>query len=238
MANTTRQAAARQFETKIRRSNDIHSEYLNDARQFRNYDRFTQWQLDYLLTYFEDLRTQDAYADALNFVVSELAGVSVSERDRQLARAAPAVTGLMPLGALQTLARAATLNAKTLEINLNICRHLQTDGALPEEITEEAYFVACREASNFEECMEFLHVALDLGRALSPTVRHRIIGITLKAMSIPAHATGFGDLQMFFENGYNTFRAIPDLDYFLTHTEERMSIVFRRIYAVPEPSEE
>jgi hypothetical protein len=232
MANTIRQAAARQFETHIRRSNEVHAEYLNDARQYRNYDRFTQWQLDYLLTYFDELRSQDAYADALNFVVSELAGVSVSERDRQLARAAPAVTGLMPLGALQTLAKAATLNARTLEINLNICRQLETGGELPGEITEHGYFVACRKASNYEECMEFLHVALALGRALGPTVRHRVIGLTLKAMNVPAHATGFGDLQMFFEKGYDTFRGIPDLDYFLAHTEERMTTVFRRIYAV------
>ena len=230
----TRKAAAKQFERDIRRSNEVHAEYLEDRQQFENYDRFTKWQLDYLLTYFDELRADTGYEAALNFVVSELAGVSVSERDRQLARAAPAVTSLMPLGALQTLARAATLNARTLEINLGICRELQSNGMLPAKISESDYFAACRRASNYEECMEFLHVAIDLGRALGPTVKHRLIGVTLKAMNVPAHATGFGDLQTFFEKGYATFRDIPDLEFFLAHTEEKMSMVFGRIYGITE----
>lgn len=230
----TRKAAADQFERDIRRSNKVHAEYLGDPQQYRNYDRFTKWQLDYLLAFFDELRNKPGYSDALNFVVSELAGVGVSKRDRQLARAAPAVTTLMPLGPLQTLARAANLNARTLEINLGICRQLQTDGKLPEIISESDYFAACRRASNYDECMEFLHIAIDLGRALGPTVQHRLIGMTLKAMNVPAHATGFGDLQAFFEKGYATFRNIPDLDYFLAETEARMTTVFQRIYGVTE----
>lgn len=229
---STRKAAAEQFERDIRRSNDVHAEYLDDPQQYRNYDRFTKWQLDYLLAFFDDLQNEPGYDAALKFVVSELAGVGVSERDRQLARAAPAVTTLMPLGALQTLARAATLNARTLEINLGICRQLQSNGALPEIIRETDYFAACRRASNYDECMEFLHIAIDLGRSLGPTVQHRLIGVTLKAMNVPANATGFGDLQAFFEKGYATFRGIPDLDHFLSETEARMTTVFQRIYGV------
>ena len=233
MPSQTRQASARQFEECIRRSNDIHAEYLGDRGLLEDYERFTKWQLKYLLGYFGDLRTRPGYRDALGFVVSELAGVSVSERDRQLARASPAVTGLMPGGALHTLARAAALNAKTLEINLNICRFMRVDGRLPKTLSERAYFAACRRASTYEECIDLLHLAIDLGEALAPTVRHRLVGITLKAMNVPAHAAGFGDLQTFFEKGYDTFRMIPDVDYFLQQVEERMTTVFERIYRLP-----
>lgn len=224
-----------QFEAGIRRSNDIHAEYLGDPRLLEQYERFTKWQLKYLLAYFGDLRTQPGYREALGFVVSELAGVSVSERDRQLARAAPAVTGLMPGGALRTLAKAATLNAKTLEINLNICRFMRVDGELPKTLSERAYIGACRKSSTYEECIDLLHLAVGLGKALAPTVRHRLIGITLKTMNIPAHAAGFGDLQTFFEKGYDTFRNIPDVDYFLRQVEDRMTTVFERIYRSPAP---
>lgn len=233
MPASNRKAAANQFEQSIRRSNEIHAEYLDDPQLLQQYERFTKWQLSYLLTYVRELRKKPGYSDALGFVVSELSGVSVSERDRQLARAAPAVTALMPLGAMRTLAAAASLNARTLAINLNICRNLRVDGAFPRKLSERVYFVACRQASSFEECMELLQLAITLGNALGPTVRHRLIGMTLKAMSVPAHAAGFGDLQMFFEKGYETFRQIPDLDFFLEEVEQSMTTVFDRIYRSP-----
>ncbi len=199
----------------------------------RQYERFTRWNLDYLLEHFTELRAKPGYADALDFVVTELAGVGVSDRDRQLARAAPAVTSMLPLGALETLASAAKLNARTLEINLDICKGLLVDGALPERISEEAYAEACRKASTYDESIELLELALTLGRALVPTVKNRLMGMMLHAMSVPAHATGFGDLQEFFEKGYDTFRGIPDVDYFLEEIERGMTGVFDRVHRSP-----
>ena len=170
----------------------------------------------------------------MSFVVSELAGVSVSERDRQLARAAPAVTAMLPIGPLQTLASAARLNERTLEINLAICRNLLIDGSLPDTIAESEYFAACRKASTYEESVGLLQLALTLGKALVPTVGNRLIGMMLHAMNVPAHAAGFGDLQEFFEKGYDTFRGIPNVNYFLEQIEQEMTRVFDRIYRSPQ----
>lgn len=225
--------AAEKFRREIRRSNELHVEYLHDPRFLQQYDRFTRWQLSYLLPFFNDLHAQTGYAEAIDFTMSDLAGVGISDRDRDLERAAPAITRMLPLHALETIAAAAEMNARVLEINIAICRCLLTHGALPEEISEVDYCTACRRASSLQECAELVHLITNLGRTLKTLVRIPILGLTLRAMRGPAHAAGFGALQDFLEKGYTTFRAIPDIEHFLQQIDERMIRMFEIIYTEP-----
>lgn len=233
MSASRRKAAATRFRQHIRRSNDLHREYLDDTHLLNSYDRFANWQLEYLLPFFSDLHTKEGYAEAIDFTMSDLAGVSISERDRDLERAAPAITKLLPLGGLATIASAAEMNARVLKINIAICRCLLVGEDLPERITESDYCVACRKASSLDECVELVHLVTGLGKTLKSLVKVPMIGITLRTMRAPAHAAGFGALQEFLEKGYRTFRQIPDTDDFLAEIETRMVSVFERIYTAP-----
>jgi len=136
----------------------------------------------------------------------------------------------LPSHPLETAAAAVELNARALEINLGICRELLVDGKLPENLSETDYCIACREVSTYDECMELVDLAVELGETLQRLVRVPLIGGLLRTMRKPAHAAGFGALQEFLETGYVTFRRISDIDRFLAHLRERMSQVFGRIY--------
>ena len=125
------------------------------------------------------------------------------------------------------------MNARVLEINIAICRCLAVDNVLPTRITEYSYCVACREASSLQECVELVHLVTGLGHTLATLVEIPVIGMTLRAMRAPAHAAGFGALQEFLENGYRTFKQIPDIEHFLSEIEGRMTAVFERIYTIP-----
>lgn len=230
---SVRRAAAQQFRDNIRRSNELHAAYLEDSKFLESYDRFANWQLSYLLPFFDDLHARDGYREALDFTMSDLAGVGISGRDRDLERAAPAITRMLPTGALVTIAAAAEMNARVLALNTAICRCLMVDGLLPAEITVRDYVLACREASTVDECVELVHLIVDLGRTLSTLIEVPLIGMTLRAMRGPAHAAGFGALQEFLETGYTTFRNIPDIDFFLTTIDQRMVMVFKDIFGQP-----
>ena len=233
MSESKRKSAATKFRQSIRSSNELHIEYLEDARLLANYDRFANWQLEYLLPFFSDLHARKGYAEAIDFTMSDLAGVGISGRDRDLERASPAITRMLPLGALETIAAAAAMNARILKVNLGICKSLQVGNELPDRITIPDYCVACRDASSLEECVELVHLVIGLGRSLKSFIRLPMIGLTLSAMRIPAHAAGFGALQDFLENGYRTFRQIPDIEHFLEEIEVRMIDVFEQIYTAP-----
>jgi len=233
MPLSPRQQAANLFREQIRRSNELHIEYLDDPQLLRSYERFAIWQLEYLLPFFADLYEQPGYAEAIDFTMSDLAGVGISSRDRDLERVAPAITHVLPSGALKTIASAAEMNARVLKTNIAICRALLVGDELPDFITEAHYCIACRTASSLEELVELVHLITGLGRTLKSLVRAPMIGMTLRAMRAPAHAAGFGALQDFLERGYSTFKQIPDIDLFLSEIENRMVEVFIRIHTAP-----
>ncbi len=217
----------------MRRSNELHTSYFADPEQLAQYDRFTRWQMDYLQTFFSDLHEREAYADAIDYTVSDLAGVGISERDMDLERAAPVITRMLPTKALETIAAAARLNVCVLELNLGIFRELKVDGRLPGRISDRAYCEACRQASSLEECLELVELATGLGRTLKTLVRIPLLGGMLHAMTGPARAAGFGALHQFLDNGYTYFKAIPDIDHFLDEIDTRMGQVFEAIYTWP-----
>lgn len=235
MALSSRKQAAAKFRRAIARSNEVHSEYLDDPALYESYDRFTRWQLDYMLPFFSDLLEPEGYAEAVDFIVSDLAGVGVSERDRDIERAAPVIVRSLPAHPLDTAATAVELNARALEINLGICRELLVDGELPPVISEKDYFTACRAVSSYDECVDLVRLAAELGESLKRLVRVPLIGGLLRTMRKPAHAAGFGALQEFLETGYLTFRQISDIDRFLELLRQRMGQVFERIYRLPIP---
>lgn len=230
MARSNRKSAALKFRRAIARSNKLHAQYLDDPVLLESYDRFARWQLDYMLPFFGDLLEPEGYAEAVDFVVSDLTGVGVSERDRDIERVTPVIVRSLPTHPLETAAAAVELNARALEINLGICRELMVDGKLPPVISEKDYIIACRKVSSYDECMDLVRLATDLGDTLKSLVRVPLIGGLLRTMRRPAHAAGFGALQEFLETGYLTFRRISDIDSFLELLQQRMDQVFGRIY--------
>ena len=233
MSRAARETAATNFRDFIARSNELHSSYLEDPQQLRQYDEFTEWQMAYLLTMFTDLHEDPGYSAAVDFTMSDLAGVGISERDRDLERAAPAITRMLPQKALETIAAAAKLNARVLEVNLGIFRSLQVGDMLPEVISPRAYCVACRASSTVEECVGMVHLATSLGATLKSLVKVPLLGAMLRAMRGPAHAAGFGALQEFLEGGFTTFKDIPDIDHFLAEIDARMTAFFEAIFTTP-----
>lgn len=230
MALSARKQAAATFRRAIGRSNELHATYLEKPESYVSYDRFTRWQADYMLPFFSDLLEPAGYAEAVDFVISDLCGVGVSERDHDIQRATPVIVRSLPTQALDAAAAAVELNAAALEINLGIWRALLVGGELPSTIAETDYRDACRSVSSFEECMELVGLAVVLGERLQTLVRMPLIGGLLRTMRLPAQVAGFTALQAFLETGYLTFRRISDIDRFLDQLGARLDQVFDHIY--------
>lgn len=237
MTRGDRKHAAAKFRNAIARSNELHKHYLDDAPLYESYDRFTRWQFDYMLPFFDDLLGPKGYKAAIDFVVSDLAGVGVSERDHEIERATPVIVRTLPTHPLETAAAAVELNVGALEVNLAIWRGLLVDGKLPAEITEADYCRICQRVSSYEECMDLVNLANELGATLKTLVRIPLIGGLLKSMRKPARAAGFGALQSFLEKGFVTFREISDIDKFLDVSHRRMEEIFDHIYHAPLPED-
>ena len=225
-------SAAAQLREYTDRSNAIHQEYLGDPEVLQRYERFVTWQLEYMLPFYEDLRTTADRAAAVDFFVSDLTGINISVRDQEFAKVVPVMSRMLPAKALNVVATAMKLNARVLGINLSICRELYAEIAFDTKITPASYCSACRRASRLEECLELVHLTAEIGRSLDDVIRIPMMGLMLRAMRTPARLAGIGVLQIFLETGYKTFNALEDVDRFLDDMTVRMTEVFTRIFTM------
>ncbi len=230
MPLSARKTAANHFVEHIRRSNALHLEYLDDSEMMASYEQLTSWQHDYLLPFFSDLFDYEGYEEAIEFVVSDLSGTTIASRDRDIERAAPIFIRLLPTMALQTLAAGAEMNSRVLEINLAICRRLLADGVFPGSLSESENLPALRAATTLDDCLGIIKILSELGENLDKLVRVPLIGGTLRAMRVPAHAMGYGSLHGFLDYGFRTFKAIPDVPVFLDLVLGRATEVFENSF--------
>ncbi len=214
------------------RSNQLHQRYLADPYLLSRYERFVQWQVSYMLPFYRELGQNHDTRTAIDFVVSDLAGIGISARDHDIQRVVPAMIRILPASALRTIATGMELNARILEINLSICeaydKHKTGD-----LFTEAEYCRAAREATSIEDCMELVTLTKQLGHDLDRIMQIPLIGVSLRAMRKPASLAGFASLQLFLETGYSAFHKLKNVDAFLDATESNMRKMFEHIYHIP-----
>lgn len=224
--------AAARLRRFAERSKALHAEYLHDPELLQQYEAFVAWLNDYMMNFYADLRPLPGYGAALDFVITDLTGTGISQRDADLARVVPVMARMLPDRALATLATAMELNARVLQANLAICRALfanRNDTAISERDLCQAY----RRAVTLETCLELSALTRRVGDTLERVVRSRALGLMLKAMHGPAHAAGFGALHDFLQTGYARFQAIDDVSAFLDQLESRMTGILTRIFTEP-----
>ncbi|MEL7298582.1 MAG: hypothetical protein AAGJ86_13040, partial [Pseudomonadota bacterium] len=194
---------------------------------------FISLQLAYFMPFYEDLKDRHGYADAIDFVVSDLTGTGIANRDRELERVANLMTRFLPTGALDALALAMTLNARILEINLGIANQLKNTLSAGETITEREYCAASRKVASMSDFHELIGMTRQAGETLAGIVRLPMIRSLLRTMRMPARLAGVVDLHLFLERGFDTFTGLDDVDGFLDTMQSRMSEVFWRVFKTP-----
>ena len=211
----------------------IHEQYRSDKESLRQFRHFIKWQVAYLMPFFSEFETRPDTAAAVEFIVSDLMGSGIAARDADLARVVPIMVRLLPDRALDALASAMQLNARTLAINLANCRELSERTDISKGVSERDFCAAFRRTTTLDECLGLIDLTIVLGHTLKRLVRSRLLRMTLQTMHYPAHAAGFGAMQDFLEKGYTTFHAIDDVDDFLEQFAERITAVFTRICEQP-----
>ena len=161
------------------RSNAIHRKYLDDPLFFDQYEQFLAWQIDYMLPFYEDFRTSDELAAAVDFVISDLTGVGISKRDEDLARVLPVMSRMLPDAALVAVATAMEINARILEINVGICRELYRAQKPDRNKSERDYCLACRRTSELGEFLELISLLTQVGESLDRVIHIPMIGVTM-----------------------------------------------------------
>lgn len=190
-----------------------------DAAFARRLHELRTWQAARLARTYADLSENPHKAPAVEFFLTDLYGPQqFSQRDRELARAAPVLERTLPRGALHILLDALELYALSAELDQTLVRALD-----PGEISNDTYARAYRAAGHPQERQRQIELIVDIGEALAHAVGQPLIGLALRATHVPAHVTGFGALQDFLERGFDAFRKLDDAQTFIDVIRTRES---------------
>ena len=185
-----------------------------------------------LTSTYADIASQPRYREATDFFLHDLYGPKdFSRRDASMLRILPAMTRMLPAGAVQTAALAIELECISEELDHRVA------AALPAgPIDDAGYAEAYRAGSTREERERQIELIVGVGERLDALVATPLVFRTLKLMRTPARLAGLEDLQDFLEGGFHAFREMGGAGEFLALIRARETAILSRLFSgEPEP---
>ena len=191
-------------------------------------ERIARWQAARLRHTYEDLETQDRYAEAVDFFETDLyGGADFAQRDADVARVAPVMAMMLPSRAIATIARAMEVNALSQELDRALLARLpRADGRL----TVAEYCSAYRRMDNRPARVRQIELIREIGSALDRLVRMPLVYGALTMMRGPARLAGMAVLHDFLERGFDAFRRMKGADEFLATIVGRETALMDSIF--------
>ena len=173
---------------------------------------------------YADMLAHPRFGAAAQFFLNDLYGPGdFTTRDSQFVRIVPALVRLFPRDIVDTVLALGRLHAlsERLDNEMGRCvmelRHI----AGGHVITGQAYGECWRRVGAVTDRERQIGMMLAVGVALEGYTRKPLLRHSLRLMRGPALLAGLGELQMFLERGFDTFRAMKGSSEFLDTIAQR-----------------
>lgn len=175
-----------------------------------------KWQAERLTRTHADFLQDDRYQAVTRFFLTDLyGGLDLNELAREIERALPVATRLLPDSVMRTSAVALELNALTGELDEALASMLfETRGHA--DVTDRHMIEAYLACSQHDDRYRQLDLLAELGRGLDRYVRSRVIYATFRIAHRPARMAGLGGLYDFLDRGFEVMRPMGSAQDFIS----------------------
>jgi len=192
---------------------ELRGRVRTDAEATRRRLMLRDWQSRRLEHTHADLLVDPRFHDTARFFLSELyGGGDTTKRDADVARVVPIAAKVLPVSGLVTVADAVELDTLSEVLDAEMVEVL---GDRVEVLDGSLYGAAYRTLGRRADRVRQIELIDSIGHALDHLTHHHFAGAALTMMRKPARLAGFGDLQIFLEDGYRAFRKMGGADEFL-----------------------
>ena len=173
-----------------------------------------QLQIARLRRTHASLLADDRFRPITEFFLCEIyAGLDLAELAREIEKALPVATRMLPDSVLRTAAIAVEANALTGELDEEVALDLHAAGiSSPTDSDMIAAYRRCNQDIARREQMRLLR---ELGLGLDRYVRSRLITATFKMAARPAKMAGLGGLYDFMGTGFAVMKPMKSVVDFL-----------------------
>jgi hypothetical protein len=192
------------------------------------------WQAQRLAATHRDLLESRRYGAAAAFFLADLYGPKdFTERDDEVARVAPTLASVLPIGAVQSLALAIELDALSEDLDARLIDALRCHGGdnAPLVLDERRYAAAYRACDNWEE--RTLQIALIdwIGRLLDRVAHKPFVHAALELSRGPARLARLLAVHDFLDRGLHAFRSMNGAQEFLALIRRRETQIMEQLFA-------
>lgn len=154
------------------------------------------------------------FAPLTEFFLSEIyTGLDLAELAREVEKALPVATRMLPDSVMRTAAIAVEANALTGELDEAVAHHLLELGI--SQPNDNDIIAAYRACNHYPERYEQMRLLRELGLGLDRYVRSRLITATFKMAARPARMAGLSGLYDFMAKGFAVMKPVKSVADFL-----------------------
>ena len=187
-------------------------------------------RLKYALQAFQSARLNDTYKDLKqnpeyekigNFFFNKLyAPEDFSFRDSSIKKLHKVLRGSVYKGILSAGKKVIELHELTDSQDELMVDHM-IDLGIGENMNMEEYQKVYRSLDNYDQRIYQIKLSTEVTRAFHKLSRKWIVAVSLRTVRSAAHIIGIGKIIDFIYEGYDGFRKIKNIDYFVDTIEKR-----------------
>lgn len=210
-------SSAQKFEEIIK----FHLEKVNSVKPTQSYYDLQNWQAKRLMATHDSLYQEARFRPAMEFFTNDLyCSKTFIDRNRQLLRALPMMSRVLPDSVLFIVAEAAELHSLTLEMDALLIHHLPTQTEIS-LLTLPEWVNAYQQSNNQQDRNRQIELIESLGQSLKGIVKKPMIRALLNWATVPAKVAGFEEIHSFICKGFYAFSELENPDDFLIPVVEK-----------------
>src|SRR5688572_6209942 len=184
-----------------------------------------------MLVTYADLRRQNRYMAAVDFLINDLFGPSsLCYRELGLQKAEATMLRVLPADLLRAVAQAVEFSLLTIRLDLQLAEILErTQGPTTEAPNNEDLRAALNAAGAYDDYRRQVRLVMEIGAEIELIVHKPFISVALKMCRQPARAMGLGELQDYLERGVGAFKKMKGSTEFFRIFEQREAEYLRTV---------
>lgn len=188
-------------------------------------------QSDRINSTYADLKKEPEYRKIGVFFFEKLyAPDDFSFRDTSMRKLQKILEGRIYGGIISAVRKVVELHELTDELDNRMVAEMAASG-IGTDLTMDQYRQTYRALDNFDERLHQIDLSIEVTRAFYRLSRKWVVAISLKTVRSAAHLIGVGKILDFIYEGYEGFRAIKNIDYFIDTVESREKAWHNDIWA-------
>lgn len=170
---------------------------------------------------YKDLKKNQDYEKIGNFFFNKLyAPDDFSFRDASIKKLHKVLKGTVYKGILSAGKKVIELHEITDSMDELMVDHM-IDLGVDQKMNMEEYQNVYRSLDNYDQRIYQIKLSTEVTRAFHRLSRKWIVAISLRTVRSAAHILGIGKIIDFIYEGYDGFRKIKNIDYFVDTIEKR-----------------